>query len=865
MRPLRLRDMDPKMLKNSPFTKIFFFLLLLVFLQPLAVYAAKTPPSIAQQLGWVKEKNSCNLCGGYYKELPIIYRANPYLTSQEDNYNIDADQTTIPLKKGTLIGKGNVKVTQPNQQLTADLVHAHRDKKTGKFKKIDVYGHVRMREPEKLILAKEAHMNLDTKLTTLKKVHYRLARSEAKMITVKNPKTGKIEHRLYQSNAIGEAEKAEKLKPKLTKLTSATYTTCQPNCHTWKVKGSTILLNTETGRGTAWNTRMLIHGFPIFYLPYFNFPIDKDRKTGLLNPSVGGSTKNGFIITQPFYWNIAPNYDATITPNYLTKRGLLLDGLFRYLTPYNEGHFAGAFLPADKEFKDFKEDAYLHWSKKPTFNELQKASNNRSGFSWQDNTKLNEHWSTKLNYNFVSDAYFIQDLGDNLIDNSETQLPRQLQINYADSIWNMDTNLQAYQTLHAVDLSDVSNQTAKLPQFHLNGTFPYHPLDHPFGLDFALKSEFVRFVFHRNPYTTNASVPLLDINTRISLRPSISLPLTLPFAFLTPQAQLQITKYNLQHPRTNFPKDPGIAIPLFNVKGGLFFDRTIKPFGHAYQQTLEPVIYYLYIPYRYQDKYPLFDTGTQTFSYNFMFLDNRFSGVDRVGDANQMAFGLTTRFIDEDTGEERLNAQIGQLHYFHNRDVTACYGTNCQVSAYDKQINSPIVTSVDYHFDPAWNITGGLTWDTIFNSVINRNLTLQYTPDPKRIITFDYTYGRQGDSLSGEPANSPRNSLGQTNVAGYWQLTQHWSIMGRWNFNWADINSKAYFYGISYDSCCWAIRFVRTRTFIGVNERHNDRYDYQYYLQFAFKGLGNVGTGDPSKFLNSTIGGGYLDTFGQET
>ncbi|OGT67548.1 MAG: hypothetical protein A3H43_05645, partial [Gammaproteobacteria bacterium RIFCSPLOWO2_02_FULL_42_9] len=784
---------------------------------------------------------------------------NPLAASQEDNYNWAADQTLYSLKKGVSTLTGHVRLTRPQQELTSDVAYLYPDKNTGKIHTITGVGNVRLREPDKLVIAKKGDVNLKTKMITLHDVLYRLSIGTTKMETIKEPKTKKIENRTYTMTAWGQATKAEQIKPGKMEMQNATYTTCPPNGDLWKIKASSIHLDTKAGRGYSVNNRFLFKGIPFFYLPYFNFPINKDRHTGFLLPSYTRTRSAGVTIALPFYWNIAPNYDATITPTAMYKRGVLWDGNFRYLTEKNSGQLGLEYIFNDRAFHYFQKTAGKDWGSSPTFNALQNDSDNRRALSWQNHTQWSPYWQGDVDYNSVSDDYFVQDFSRNILDNSNNQLLRQAQIDYLGSHWNFLGNVQDYQTLHPVNQGDVENQYAQIPQLQLNSDFP----DQWLGLDYAVNTEFVRFWMARNP--KDITKPL--IGDRMSVRPAISLPIQWPFAFFTPRVQLQATKYDLSRTPSQLPTTPGIVIPIFDVSTGLYFDRNVHLFHYQYRQTLEPQVYYLYVPFRDQFRIPVFNTSTQSFSYNSLFLDNQFVGVDRIGDANQVTLGLTTRFIDDNTGDQKASASIGQIRYFNDRRVNAEYGSSADsISSTDKRSVSPIAALGTYNFDLHWSANAGTTWNSLINKFDNQNVALQYQTDAHHIINTGYNYVRGGDVIPGEPSDSPRNDLKQTDIGAYWALNNRWSLMGRWNYNWSHTRAQAFLYGVAYESCCWAVRFVMGRTLltVGPSPRFHTEYDDLTSLQIAFKGLGDVGTGgSPDDFLSSGILG-YTDTFGKD-
>ena len=816
---------------------------------------------LSNTLGWIIQPNNpYNICGGYYKELPIIYKPSPYVSSQKQNYDFKFDQMIYSFK-GASQAKGHVKITQQNTEMTSNVAYMFRHETTNTPKAIKMSGNVRLRSPGKLVVAKIGNFNIGTGEKTLVDAYYRMALGNEGTVVTKNKKTGKYENHLYQLNARGEAKEVKQINPKLDVLKSASYTTCPPTSNIWKLRASSVRLDSKTGRGSAWNTRLLIHGIPVFYTPYFNIPISKKRKTGFLLPTFGTSSADGANIAMPFYWNIAPNYDATLTPTYISKRGLLTNGLFRYLTNTSSGKFEAGYIHNDREFKDFQKSALGKYSGNKNIGRILKASDDRKAFSWQNNSVFNDHWKSAVDYNYVSDDYYVQDFDTNIFDVSNDQLMRQATVNYLGENWSFLGNFQAYQTLHKVN-GDASNQYARLPQLQLNTDYP----DEWLGLDYGVTSEFDRFLINTNPGGARATQ-----GDRLSLQPGISLPLNWLSGYLTPEAKLELVKYKVQHEMPGNPDGPSEAIPIFDVKGGLYFDRSMSLFKHDYRQTLEPVLYYLYVPYRNQNRLPIFDTEAQSFDYDQMSLDNRFSGNDRLGDANQVTYGVTSRFIDDDTGDQKASVSVGQIHYFQDRKVSLYSGQSPSViSPTDRKVDSPVAAAATYNMTQHWTATAGAAWNTHTGNPDNDNVSVTYRLDPYRLIDLGYDFVRGGDTLPGVPTGSAQNDLKQTNLATSWLLTDHWSVMGRWNYNWSQQHVQAYFYGLTYNSCCWAVRFLGGRTFVGpsplnINRAYKDytyKYDTVFYIQFALKGLGNIDSGNAQGFLESNITN-YVDQFGE--
>lgn len=330
----------------------------------------------------------------------------------------------------------------------------------------------------------------------------------------------------------------------------------------------------------------------------------------------------------------------------------------------------------------------------------------------------------------------------------------------------------------------------------------------------------------------------------------------------------------------DFQKNPGRALPIFDISSGFYFDRDTSFFGNAFKQTLEPKFYYTYVPYRNQNEIPVFDTTVNTLTYDQLFTYNRFSGLDRIGDANQISAGVTTRFINQTTGFEKIRFGIGQIFYFQNRLVTLCSETTCanvpsctSATCTDTPDNpdnrtsrSPIAAMLNYYLNPNWSALANTIWDQQHNQLDNQTVTLHYQPvGTQKIINVGYSYVRQGDILPGNPLNSSENNLSQTDFSFSWPVFRfyQWSMVGRWTQNWNHEHFQNLLYGLQYDSCCWAVRFVAGRAFVNLNPNNTPQYNTEFFVQFALKGLGNVGSSDPSQRLSSSIMG-YQSTFGRD-
>ncbi|HSW70277.1 MAG TPA: LPS-assembly protein LptD [Gammaproteobacteria bacterium] len=826
--------------------------------------------ALAKELGWIP--CDINRCGGFYLEPPFVFSEE---LVNSDKIQVTAGQMLFDVH-GTSIGQGKVTISRFGQQIVANKAYLYRDPATGKLSSIDLIENVTLREPNSLVVAKSGHVDLKTKGESLHDILYRTA-IYSNLRTHPSPvyTAQQLEQsrEIVQLSAWGKADDFEQTESRIYVFKNASYSTCPPTTHAWRVRAGRIELNKNTGRGTARNARVYVKGVPIFYTPYMNFPIDSRRQTGFLTPTVGTSSKSGFYLGTPFYWNTAPNYDSTITPAYLSKRGLQLSELFRYLTPTSNGMVNVAALPNDRAFANLKESYQAQYQNssdpfiQAELRRLQNASDTRKSLYWLNNTRFNEHWTTNVDYNYVSDDYYLSDLTNNFDIVTTNQLLQQGQAAYQGKYWTIQGRVQGYQTLHPVDQSVVQNQYTRLPQFVIQGDYP----NGPGNLEYFILTDTTHF----NITDTPGSSIISPMGNRLHAQPGIAWPYNRPYFYFTPRLQFALTKYELSHITTNSTTTPSRELPIFDIHSGLFFDRDIRVFSNPYRQTLEPQIYYTFVPYKNQDDIPVFDTTQNTLTYDELFIYNRFSGLDRIGDANQISYGLTSRLIDEQTGYEKLRAGIGQILYFKNRRVTLCNPINsvnsvvpCIPTA-DNTANtfnkSPLSGVFNYNLNPNWGMIANAIWNVETNKFNNQSITLHYQPqfDPRKIVNLGYGYVQNGDIQINDVPGSNQSNLSQTDFSFAWPLARDWSMVGRWTQNWNHHHFQNLLYGLQYDTCCWAVRFVTGRAFANLNPTNTYQYNTQFFFQFALKGLGVYGNADPSQLLSTSVSG-YQNVFGQD-
>lgn len=810
--------------------------------------------TMAQQLGWIPSK--LGICKGHYLDPLQAYTKTSLSQFNQAFTHVDAAQSHFSFK-GTSTLSGNVVITQPGRLLHADKVYFYRDPKTGKITNMDLLGETKLQEPNLLIKAKKAHLNLNNQSGYFTHIIYRILLRNTTLLMGTNEG--------MPINAWGSASAVEQTHPGLIILHNSTYSTCSPVNPTWKLSAKKIILNRDIGRGKAYNTRLDFHGLPILYSPYLAFPIDDRRESGFLFPSLGTSSQSGLAIGFPYYWNIASNYDFLFTPTVLSKRGVQLNGQFRYLTRKSQGKVVANYLPYDRAAAQLTDQIPLLY---PNTNPLIYPRTDRKALSWQDQHQWSPRWTSTVNFNWVGDDYYLEDFNEPSII-AINQLAQQAQLNYTGDIWNFTARIHRYQTLHPLNQSPVNNPYNSLPEIDLNSiTQNFH------GFNVQINNQLSYFQRLNDPGELTKPPQAL----RLNVLPSISYPMRNKSAYLVPRVQLSVTHYNIKNQVAGYKSEIQRTIPLFSVDSGLYFDRQTSWGGHSYLQTLEPRLFYLNVPYRDQNNIPIFDSALIPFSYDSLFMTNRFSGFDRIGDANQISFALTTRLLDQYTGEEKLSASIGEIYYFENRRVFLCNPLERQLSTpgilcanpftvvgktSPTEKFSPIVGQINYNINALWSTTANIAWDPTSHDIINAAANIQYHPHPNQLFNINYGRIRFGDlfvTTPPTPPNSPQNDFNRLGFSFATPLKHQWSTVGGWNYNFSHKYSQSFFYGLQYDSCCWAFRVVAGRTFFALNQNNGPLFNNVVYLQFQLKGLSTVGISDITNFLTNNIPG-YTDNF----
>lgn len=578
----------------------------------------------------------------------------------------------------------------------------------------------------------------------------------------------------------GHAEKAEfNRQSNIDTLETITWTTCGREAPVWEIKAKHLILDHNTNRGVAKDMTFRIKGTPVFYFPYFSFPITNDRATGFLTPSIASSEDRGIELVLPFYWNIAPNQDATFTLHPMTKRGIMVEGQWRYLSKHQEILLEGTFLPSDH--------AYDH--------------QNRWRNRFEHKYTFNDYWNTEILYQNVSDIDYLDDIDSGLNLYDDWYIERHARLNGQGDWGNLMLQVQHYKRV-SPEVTENSTPYARLPQLTYDKTWNIN------GLKIGINSEAVRF---QKKHKGSAN--------RFTMGGEVSYRLSNSYGFLEPKLSYNIRHYQFNPDNSAFREgSKTVALPTFSLDSGLIFERNFSYSGEGYTQTLEPRLFYLYTPYKDQSDIPLFDTSDLSKSWNWLFARNRFSGGDRIGDANQLTTAVTTRFYRNRDGQEKARFSIGQIQYFRDRKVSLD-------NSIDNNSKSVIVSEGAYQIDRHWSLYALNFWDP--NKRRNeRNIAdIRYTLDNDRYLSFGHRYNR--------------DDYDQLSLGGGWRINPEWRLFARQDYSLRYEHNINTLIGVEYNDCCWAWRFV------GRHYRNNPedkRAHNTFYLEFIFKGLGNMGS-----------------------
>ncbi len=701
------------------------------------------------------------------------------ISQDEAPIEINANYTDI-FQKEIVTLKGNVDVTWANQKIYAEDATYDTVSTT-----LSAQNNVYYSDQNLSLYSNKAHLKLDTN-------------------------EGRLRNSLFVLDNVparGRSSQVDIDSKTRMRLKDVAYTTCAPGNQDWTMEAAKLDLDREAGVGVARDAWLEIKGVPVFYTPYIEFPIDDRRKSGILAPTFGSTDQAGFDFTLPYYWNIAPNYDATIAPRYMTRRGFLLGGNFRYLTEMTQGEIAAELLPQD-----------------------QVSKKTRGAISALNRTHFTPDLNADFDLNYISDNDYLNEIGNSLVITDFKHIRSRANLRYDPDWMSLRVRVENFQTIDPSITSD-NRPYRMLPQIRVDMNEQLGDLDGRF----KLRGEYVFFQRDKT-VTTN----------RIDLRPELSWPIQTAGAFVKPAVTVQTTQYWLDNQDLGTPNTITRVLPLISLDSGLVFERNTTLGGNPYIHTLEPRIYYLYVPFTDQNDIPLFDTSENDFTALQLFRNNRFSGADRIGDANQVSLALTSRLLESATGRERLDASIGSIIFFRNRGVTLRPTEPTETSTI-----SNVIGELNAEITDHWSVRSGLQWDPPNSEIDRAQVALRYRDVPGRVFNLAYRF-RQDENSN----RINETVINQIDTSFRWPVITDLHLVGRWQFSFRDDTTLESFVGIEKDSCCWRFRILGRRWITSINNQiiGTGEPNTGVFFQLELKGLASFGD-TVDNFLERNISG----------
>lgn len=690
----------------------------------------------------------------------------PIIKPQKKPVQIEADRITGYYKQ-EIEATGDAVLHHGDNVLTADRMKYYQQTED-----TEVEGNVRLERPKDTLKGEHLQLNLKTEEGYLTEPRYLMKEGKGRGAGDMLLFEGKDNYRLKETS----------------------YTTCPEGDNGWHIRAKELEIDNKNEVGTARHVSVVFKDTPILYSPWIDFSYSGKRKSGMLAPVAGYNVKTGFDIALPFYLNIAPNIDATIAPRIMTMRGFMLSNELRYIGNNNmNGHLQFDILPQD-----------IH------------TNQTRWGVLFTHTQNIGKGWQGFLNYNQVSDDRYFRELTPNLAQTSLTNLSQQGGVSYNG---RLGTNGAVSFTGFAQRFQTIQDPLALFVS-------PYERLPH-FSMN-AIKRDVGKMDFELNSSWTNFYHPTLVDGKRFVFYPSVSAPLRNEYGYITPKVGLHYTQYSLGTPVENKGENIDRAIPIFSVDSGIAFDRKLQLGDRNFVQTLEPRIFYTYVPYRNQNYLPNFDSAVNDFSFAQMLTENRFSGSDRINDANRVTVALTSRFVEQDTGIERLRLAVGQQVNF----------TDPRVLLLPPQVTSgksDFIAAISGRLTPHVSTDSSIQMDESKFWIEKVRSGISYQPEPGKVLNFGYRF--------------TRNVLEQVDTSFQWPISGNWHGVARANYSLKDDKILAGLAGFEYNACCWALRFVVQRLTTATQTTTT-----AVFVQLELKGLMGIGN-NPLQALQQSIPG----------
>ncbi|WP_199143317.1 LPS assembly protein LptD [Citrobacter braakii] len=738
------------------------------------------------------------LVQGETNQLPVTINAD----NAKGNYPDDAVFT------------GNVDIAQGNSRLQADEVQLHQKQAEGQpepVRTVDALGNVHYDDNQVILKGPKGWSNLNTKDTNIWEGDYQMVGRQGR----------------------GKADlMKQRGENRYTILENGSFTSCLPGSNTWSVVGSEVIHDREEQVAEIWNARFKLGPVPVFYSPYLQLPVGDKRRSGFLIPNAKYSTNNYFEFYLPYYWNIAPNMDATITPHYMHRRGgIMWENEFRYLTQAGAGLMEFDYLNSDKVYEDEhpKDDNSRRWL-----------------FYWQHAGVLDQVWRFNVDYTKVSDTSYFNDFDNKYGSSTDGYATQKFSVGYAVQNFDATISTKQFQVFDAQNSNSYSAQPQLDVNYYQNDVGPF---------DTRIYGQAVHFV------NTNDNMPEA---TRVHLEPTINLPLSNNWGSINTEAKLLATHYqqtNLDWYNSNpnnvnkLDDSANRVMPQFKVDGKMIFERDMNMLAPGYTQTLEPRAQYLYVPYRDQSHIYNYDSSLLQSDYSGLFRDRTYGGLDRIASANQVTTGVTSRVYD-DAAVERFNISVGQIYYFTESRTG---DDNIKWENDDKTGSLVWAGDTYWRISDRWGLRSGIQYDTRLDSVATSSSSIEYRRDENRMVQLNYRYASSEYIQATLPsyystAEQYKNGISQVGAVASFPIADRWSIVGAYYFD-TNVNKEAdSMLGLQYNSCCYAIRFGYERKLNGWdNTQKHAIYDNTIGFNIELRGLSsNYGLGT-NQMLRSNI------------
>ena len=714
----------------------------------IAVIAVSWQSANAQQTDPITPPQLLELCS----VPPTQFRSEGLMPA--DNVKVEADKAEITQNKVATF-TGDVEITSDQARIQAEKAEIKNDGKD-----VKAVGNVSYQDQNMLVNSDSVTLDSESESFLMDNTQYQL--------------TGFVGH--------GAADNIEVTKSDGIVLNDVSFTTCPLGQEDWQLRASEISIDNGALLGEAKNTRFYVKGVPVFYLPYFAFPVSTQRQSGLLFPKLNSSTATGVDYEQPYYWNIAPNYDMTIAPRLMSNRGTQIKTEFRYLTESQLGQFNIEYLPSDRELTQ---------------------DSTRYFYRWYHKGNLNDNWQISADVNGLSDDNYIVDLGSDFYNRADTHLFRTFGLNY----YSQDLDFSLFFRDFEI-IGDHPDTYRALPEAQL--TWNTELTDFA---EFRVDSELAYFDNEANNLPTAL---------RFHVAPTLTIPYIRPWGEVTAEATLYNTYYRQDNVEgTGLEEEVNRTIGQGRLFGTLYFEREYKWLGDDATLTFEPTAQYLYTSFEDQNDIGLYDATALLIDFDGLFRGREFTGLDRISDNNQVTLGVTSRIIDSNN-REQLVASIGQIFYIEDSRLFE------QIRTDDR---SALAAEPDWRISDSWFVHTDIQITTDTEKVDRSSFALEYRRDDNSLIQFSHRFVR---NLSGE-------TIDQLGMSASWPIAKNWQWVGR---NFRDLErdrSIESYFGLQYDSCCWAVRFVAQRSltnrFDNTGLQSIDEYDSGVSLQFIFKGI----------------------------